>query len=487
MSKNSLKVFFCLLSVVSSSVFADVESKNQHELNIYQVMQRVLDRYPTLKIAEMEVAQAAQQRRQIESSLGWILNSTVAVTHDLTGLGTPSDRLDVSGSIDRQLKSGGSLSLGGGYRYEDSSLSFSPVLPNPAHTTRLDLSYRLPLLQGEGNPAYTEGLVSADAGVELAEANNLLVRITLTEKVKDLFYSAVLTLAKVENAKQAVQQAKKLSLYINKNVKLGLSENKDQLQAKAQLYSKLAELSAIKLQWKQLQNSLNRLMLEKWLKEFELTLLPNISKKYDTNELIKKTESYHPVIRFSQAELSIAESQINSARDDKKDSIDLVMSVGTRTSDGNSTSGTISEKDWAGAVSLQYKHLFDDNGVTAKYRKALLEKNIALQNIIKINDDIRYTISSLISEIELAELTVISAYQRLKSESSKLKEAELLFRTGRADTAQLIQFQNEYSFAQLSYQTQKIDLRSRVIALQIYTGQFWDELMHRTSQNGVTK
>lgn len=124
--------------------------------------------------------------------------------------------MDINGSLGRQLKSGATLSLSGGYRYEDSSLSFSPVLPNPAHTTQLDLSYRLPLSQGEGNPLYVEGLISADAGHELAKANQLLTRISLAEKVKDLFYSSLLTQAKIVNAKQAVTRTRKLEAYILK-------------------------------------------------------------------------------------------------------------------------------------------------------------------------------------------------------------------------------------------------------------------------------
>jgi len=489
MNKSSLIIYVLLGSMFTTTfTSADILEGKHTRLTIYQVMQRVLDRYPSLKISEMEVAQAAEQRRQIESSLGWILNSAAGITHDLTGLGTPSDRFDVRGSIDRQLTSGATLSLSGSYRYEDSSLSFSPVLPNPAHTTRLDLSYRLPLSQGEGNPLYAEGLVSSDANLKLAKANQLLIRITLAEKVKDLFYSSLLTREKIENAKQAVQRTKKLAVYINKNLKLGLSEKKDQLQAKAQLHSKLAELSALQLQWKPLKNSLNRLMLEEWEKDIQPILLTAENIKYSKlNKLMKITEDYHPAIKISQAKLDIAESQINLARDEKKDSVDLVMSVGSRTSNGKSTTSTVSEQDWAGTVSIQYKHLFNDDGVSSKYKQALLEKNIALQNILKINDDIRYNISGLVSEVESAKLAVKTAYQRLNSESLKVKEAEYRFRSGRADTAQLIQFQNEYSFAQLSYQTQKVDLNKRIIALQIYSGQFWDELTNRNSQDGVIK
>lgn len=485
MNKINLIIYVILSSLLAASpVFAE----KKYELTIYQVMQRVLDRYPLLKISEMEVAQAAEQRQQIESSLGWILNSAVGVTHDLTGLGTPSDRLDVRSSIDRQLKSGATLSLSGSYRYEDSSLPFGP-LPNPAHTTRLDLSYRVPLSQGEGNPLYLEGLVSADAGYDLAKANQLLTRITLAEKVKDLFYSSALTHVRIVNANQAVQRARKLEAYINKNVKLGLSEEKDKLQVRAQLHSKIAELSAIQPQWKQQQTSLNRLMLENWQKSFQPKLIAVENNKYpELIDLIKTTEAYHPMVKVSQANLDIAESQIMSARDNKKDSLDLVMSVGTRTSDGTNTSGTnISERDWAGTVSIQYQHLFDNKGVSSKYKQALLAKSIALQNIQKINDDIRYTVSGLVAEIKAAKLAVKTAYKQLKSESLKLKEVEHRFRSGRTNTAQLIQFQNEYSFAQLTLKTQKVGLNNRVVALQIFTGRFWNELLVQPFQDGVKK
>ena len=452
-----------------------VANEKKMELTIYQVMQRVLDRYPSLKIAEMEVFQAEQQKYQIESTLGWMLNSSAGITHDLTALGTPSDRMDVVGSVARKLKSGSTVSVTGGYRYEDSSLSFNPALPNPAHTTRLDLNYRIPLLQGEDNPLYTEGLVTAESANEIAKANLLLTRITLAEKVKDLFYSSAVTQARIENTQQAIIRARKLEDYIDKNIKLGLSEEKDKLQVTAQTNSKLSELSTIRIQWKQQQYSLNRLMLEEGGTNI-LPLLTTFEKNYNLQDLIHLTSSSHPTIKISEAKLSIAESKIISARDDKKDNFDLVMSVGSRTSDGNSKTGTVSEKDWAGSVNLEYKHLFDDKGVTSKYKQAQLERNIALHNIQKSNNDIRYTVSGLVSEIEEAQLAVKSAYNKLKSESLKLKEAEHRYRNGRANTAQIIQFQNEYSFAELSYQNQKIDLNNRMTALQIISGQFWTDL-----------
>ena len=166
----------------------------------------------------------------------------------------------------------------------------------------------------------------------------------------------------------------------------------------------------------------------------------------------------------------------------------MVLSVGTRTSDGkNKSGGTVSEQDWAGAVKIEYKHLFNDGGVNSKYTQSQLEKNIALQDIYKANDDVRYTVSGLVAEIEAAKYAVEMALKKLNSESLKLKEAERRYKNGRVDTAQLIQFQNEYSFSQLAYQNQKVDLHNRTLSLKIFTGQFWDDLSNNSAQYGVNK
>lgn len=485
MNKNKIISLICITTFFSTNVLA--EEIPQQNLTIYQVMQRVLDKYPSLKIATLAVEQAAHQKQLIESQLGWILNSSSGVTHDLTALGTPSDRLDITASFGRKLSSGASLSLSGGYRYEDSSLALSSVLPNPAHTTRLDLNYRLPLLQGEGNPAYQEGITASETSYRVAKASHSLTRLQLAEKVKDVFYTSALTLARLKNASQSVRRAQQLKKAVNKDIKLGLLEKKDRLQVEAQLNSVLSELSTIKIVQKQQNSSLNRLMLEDWNSTSNLVLTePGSNSGYSVSRLIKQTVAYHPSLKILQEKLTLAESKIYSAKDNKKDNLDLVMSVGSRTSNGKSTTGTVSEQDWAGSIKLEYKHLFDNKGLSAKHNQALIDKNIAEYNIQTLEDDIRYRVAGLVAEIEAAQETVKSAKLKLHSESLKLKEAEQRFRNGRTNTAQLIQFHNEYSFAKLSLQKQVIDLNNRIVSLQIFSGEFWYKFPNNTDAIGNT-
>lgn len=470
------------LLMISGLTVSTVFAEEKNELNIYQVMQQVLVSYPTLKMSTYEVEQARLQKQQIESNLGWILDSSAGMSHDLSGLGAPSDRIDVNASISRMLKSGGSLSLNGAYSYEDSSFVINPF-PNPAHKTRLDISYRLPLSQGFGNPVYNQGLISARASLSLAQAGLLQTKIALAEQVKNLFYSAAATRARLNNAQQAVERTIKLETFVNKNSRLGLSELQDQLQVKAQLNTKQTELSTLKILWQQQNTALNRLMSRNWDKQISPKLINKIeSNKLSLQNLLKKTKKYHPAISIGKAKLQIAESQLKIEADYKKDNLDLVMSVGSRTSTGNNATSSVSEEDYAGSVRLEYKHLFDDRGVSSKFKQAQFQRHIALQEMKKVDDDVDYTVSGLVAEINAAAIAVDKAEQQLNSEDLKLQEAVRRYRNGRLDTAQLIQFLNENSFSKLAYQTQKIELNNRIVALQIMTGKFWTRLAARNGE-----
>ncbi|MFK5914885.1 MAG: TolC family protein [Woeseiaceae bacterium] len=460
------------IALVSSFSFSLLASEN--DLNIYQVIQRVINNHSSLKISFLEAEQAELQIYTIKSQLGWMLNSSIGLTHDLTGFGTPSDRFDVSSGVSRQLESGGTLSLTGGYRYEDSSLSFEP-LPNPAHTTRIDLSYRLPLLQGNNNPIYIQGLISSQATQQLAKNKWLLARLSVTEKVKDLFYAMAFTQAQINNIKKSIKRGRRTQAYILNNAKLGLSEEKDKLQVQAQLDSSLANLRSRQFQWQQQQNSLNRLILNESNQRITPILL-KFENKFSVNKLITNTTQTHPAYAIAKINIDIASSNMLLARDIKEDKLDLIMSAGSRTSDGKNKTSTVSEQDWAGKVSLEYTHLFDDRGIDSKLSQAKLSKNIAEVDKQRVKNDINYTVRGLVSEIKAAKLSVMASKNELKSELLKLQEAEYRFKRGRVDTAQLIRFQNEYSLAELSHINMKIKLNNRVVSLQLFTGELWEKL-----------
>src|SRR5690606_31870640 len=132
-----------------------------------------------------------------------------------------------------------------------------PLLPNPLQSINVDARYRLPLRQGADNAEYRQALVTAEAGIEAAQAQFGAVRDALVRQVADLFYAASLTYARLRNARDAIERAERLRAFVQRNVRLGVAEDKDRLQAEAQLRARLTELRALQALWDNQRVALN--------------------------------------------------------------------------------------------------------------------------------------------------------------------------------------------------------------------------------------
>ena len=137
-------------------------------LTFQQALQRMLGTYPSPQVAALQLERARLENARIESRLGWTLAAEGGGARDFSVIGSPVDRFDGGAGLKRKLGSGATLGLGANYIHEDNAQTFSPLLSNPATTVGVDLSYRQPLGRGAGNPDYTQGLIDAQAQVELA-------------------------------------------------------------------------------------------------------------------------------------------------------------------------------------------------------------------------------------------------------------------------------------------------------------------------------
>ena len=177
-----------LLPLVTHAIAAEKDLS----LTFSQALQKVIDTYPTLDIARLQVQRARQDMLKIESTLGW---------HDVSTFGVPSDVADAFAGLNRTLRSGDSLGISGAYRYEDSTTTISPLLPNPSERINLDLNYRMPFGQGRDNPKYVQGRVTAEATVLLQKANELSIREQLAIQTQELFYGAASVRAQLATAR----------------------------------------------------------------------------------------------------------------------------------------------------------------------------------------------------------------------------------------------------------------------------------------------
>ncbi|TDY00091.1 TolC family protein [Thiohalophilus thiocyanatoxydans] len=454
-----------------------VAQAEEQTLGFERVVEKILGHYPSLEVARLQVQRSREEIARVESQLGWEMASDGGVSHDVSVFGTPTDRADVNLSLERQLESGHRVGVSGNYTYEDSAFTVNPEFPNPSHSTQLDLNYRIPLKQGEDNPAYTESLAGAAAGVEAERAAAQALRNDIANQALDLFYAKALSEARLNSAREALNNARRLQEYIADRRELGLAEEKDSLQAEAQVRAQQTALEQLEMGLEQQQIALNRLMGEPWQRRYRSVVqVQSQLIEQRVEALVDQAEARYPPLQQNRARLEVTETVLHRSRDQRKDQLDLIFSVGSRTRSGDATTGSVNEQDMAGQIRFEYRESLNKQGLDAEVRQAQLDRTIAIQEIRRARDELTYGVASLVQEINAARRALDSSRRRLQSEQDKYREAMQRYRQGREQTDRLIQFDNELNDARLTVAELEVELARRLSALRILHGSFWATL-----------
>lgn len=466
-----------LIKILSIGLFLQVSNAALAEnLSLQQVLQRVINHYPSIKSAAIQVQRARQENIKVHSQLSWALNSNAAYARETSLFGTSTDRYTLGGSLNRSLGSGGTLGLNASLAREDSEDTFGPTFPNPLTQTRIDINYRHRFEKGADNPLYREGLVSAQAGETLAMSDKLALYDNLAAQVIDLYVSAAITKARINSINKTIERGNRLKEYIDDEYKLGLSEEKDVLQVNARLSINAADKKSLQVIWQQQLISLNRLMGRKWSD----TLVPDTGAKVVANLEFKKiytqTQSHSPALKTIEARLELADSAIRSSRDLKKDELDLVLFLGNEFNQGDTLVDDLDESTLVGGISLEYNRGLDKSGLNAALRQAHYDRGIALQDKKQLLEDLQYDIASLLAEIENSEQALVAFSTSVKAEKKKLDEAISRYKDGRIETDRIIEFESQLALAELSYDLQAIELNRRYYLVNLLQGATWESI-----------
>ena len=470
MKSWKIKITVFTLMIIQSSVMAE-------NLSLQQVLQRVVDHYPSIKSAAYQVEKANQENIKVESQLSWLLNSNAGYSRNTSLFGTASDRYNVGGSVNRNLKSGGLLGFNANISREDSADTFAPTIPNPTTKTRIDVNYRHKFEKGAGNVLYAEGLESAEAGELLALSDKLSLYDQLASQVIELYISTATTQARINSIDKSIERAQRLKSYIQDEFKLGLSEEKDVLQVNARLSINEADKQSLQVVLLKQVISLNRLMGKPW----ENTLVSDMSINRSQNkkyiEFYQQSQSHSPALKRVDARLKLADSAIRSNRDKRKDDLDVVLFVGNEFNQGDTSIDSLDESELIGGISLEFNRGLDKSGFDAELRQAHYDRGIALEDKKQILEDLQYDISSLLAEIKSSEAALIAFNKSVQAEDKKLKEALKRYRDGRIETDIIIDFESQLSVAELSYDLQVIELIRRYHQLNLIRGGIWQDIV----------
>ena len=440
-------------------------------MTLHNVLQAVIDNYPSVEGALIQVERARLNTGKAQAQLGWLLQAQGGINREASLFGSATDTISAGGSLSRQLDSGSTLAVDASIGRSDSEQTF-PGVSNPSTTTSVGVSFRQPLGRGADNPAYEQSLIQAELDVADAEAQRSLLYDQLAEQVIGLYAGALNIRSQQQNVRQAIDRSQRRQRYLEDRTELGVSEEQDLLQVDAQLKSQLAQLRALDVTWQTQRIQLNRLIgrpsdseLNLIVLEDKLTIEPVIA------EVRRQAIENDAELAQIETRLLRADSFIELTQDADEDQFDLVLSIGNQSQSGDSGSG--SESTLTGGVNLEYQQAFDKRASKAEIDQALLDKDAALVDKRRILEDIEYDSATLVAEI-LSGRDALRAYQAsIDSERAKLREAESRYRKGRSDTEQLLNFESQLSQAELSFELQRIELLKDQYSLELLSGDLW--------------
>ncbi len=437
------------------------------------VLARVAANYGSLAVLDLKLQQALLELDKIESQLGWRVQAGAGVARDVSLFGSRTDRLSANAGLVKPYGSGSSLSITGAETLEDAEAAFSPNLPNPAHNTSLDISYRQPFGRGKDNPQLTQGRAAALAGASVSESARDAARDSVAERVSRLFFGAARTLARLQNARDAIARARKLRASAGRDFSLGVSEEKDVLQAEAQLRARQADYDGLRAAWNQQRTDINRLTGKDW----NATFLPVVRSSplgEPVESMVKRALAHNPEIRQKKARLASLEATIKARQDAREDKLDLVYSAGLRRRRGDTPTGSVDDLDPVASLSVEYEKALDKRGVDAELTQALLDRDILRTEIDEAAKDLEYQVRGLVDQINATRSALKSSRASRDAEQKKLQDARARYEDGREITSRLIQFETEYQVADLTYRQQLIDLGEKRAELRRLLGTIWD-------------
>lgn len=470
-------------------------------ISLADVIRETLANHPDLPIAGIGVSMAEAEQQRINGALDLVVSANIGYSDEKSPTTSPfaanqTQSGNFFGSVVKPLESGGSLT--GSLNYNRTKLNYPLSVPtafqstiNPIYSHQIDLTYRYPLLRGNGNPAYHEQLTAAEKDETSARWQVEMLREGLAAQAVALYFQLAVEELNLNIATEAIARSKRLLKYQKYREQFGLIEKADRLQAEALLATRRMEKSSAEAAVVQARTALNRLML----RPGDTVMTPSVDEqviapetlsvmKIDT--LLANAESRRPVFKSLQARLNAAESRLNVAKDQHDTQIDLVGQIGSRALEstaGKAAGQGFNLKDRFIGVSIEMSDAIGGNATAAAIQQAELTRQKVLLEKIQAKVSLESDLADALSRLRSGNRTLKSAKARAKAESRKFDAEMKRYREGRSNTATIIQFEGDLRIAELQVALHQTSMQMATHQLMLAEGTLFDHLFN--SRNNI--
>lgn len=474
-----------MLAIPAMTLLAD-DDGGRHTLA--SVMYEVLSRHPELAVAGFDAAIAGTELARIESRLDPAFTARVSASDDRTPVLSefqPAETLTgaVTGTLSQPLAGGGTLSATAEYARTrqrfTSPFASQLALINPAYRGGLSVSYRHPLLRGDGRPEVHDALLAAGAERDALELQRLLLARLLGLQALNASFSLMADDIGIRMAEVGVDRAVRLLEFQQFRQDFGLIESADRIQVEALVALRRLELQRALAQRQLNVVELNRLMLRDPAGSLTIASparsVPARAPSIEDGVIVARAQ--RPEFRLIERQLEAEEARMRLARDAGRPQLDLVAELGIFALERNPIDAAHPDHhDRYAGIALELSDILGRRAAKAELLRSELAagrlRAQAHQSTEQVRDELARIHATLVTGDEILRL------QRQRAEAERRKfEAELdRYRDGRSDTATLIQFEGELHQAELEAELQELTLGLAGWQFAWSTGTLFEEL-----------
>lgn len=473
------------------SLLAADNGEGVDRYSLGEVVRTVLARHPDLAVSRFDPAITATEAQRIEGTLDPTVNARIGysdderpVVSDFQPLATR--RAEASGSVEKPLAGGGTLSASADYNRTWQDFAASPFAAqlariNPAYRGSLNLSYRMPLLRGAGRPDYSEGLAAAEADTEAARRQRALIARSLGLQALNAYFLLLNDEIGIRIAEVGVERAQQLLEYQSFREEFGLVEAAETVQAEALLATRRLELQEGRAARAADRVALNRLMLRAADAPLEITeeAPEAVAGSADPGAAFESALDRRPEFDILESQIEAAGARLRVARDTERMGLDLVAEIGTFSLDREAADAAIDVFDttdrFAG-LSLELRETLGDRAAAADLRRAELTRRQLIERRAQTSEQVRDDIADAVTTLQTGSETLRLARARVDAERRKFDVEMERYREGRSDTATVVQFEGELHAAELRAEQQALTVRLAAWQLAWARGTLLDEL-----------
>lgn len=436
-----LGIFIVLLVTGMPMIAAEV-------LSLPQAIQMALEHRIEMQTAKLSRQSASLGLTVAESQLDWQATAAAGWKHGLDTQGQPTEQHRLSAGLIKQQRSGNQISVQGNYQKDESETAGASLFLNPTEAYGVNLDYRIPLQKGKGNLAYAYAEAQARMGIAISKAEQHATAERVSEQLINIYHQLLNLQIQIDENQRAIKRTGKLETYIAKNSRLGLAEEKDRLSVRARLAAQRADEKRLEREWVSKVTELQK-MIGSVQSTIQIVNYDSAASLPSTLEKIQhQVVQRDAVIASNNEKLALAQSQLQLNRDKQNNKLDMVVSLGNETREGQRSGSTLDENEWVGGVRLEYQFPIDRRGVDATTLKTLIELDQIRLDGQRYENDLNNQLRQWHQEFQVTSETTQLYRLRKSIEALKYKEVKGRYLEGRTDIREMLEAEESLTIAE---------------------------------------